>query len=58
MTNAALQTLPNLNNIKDLLKKANCISIDQSEQWRNKFKKIDEMTKEEFKEYMKYLAKR
>lgn len=58
MTNAALKTLPNLNNVKELLKNANCISIDQSEQWRNKFKPVADMSKEEFKEYMKYLAKR
>lgn len=58
MTNAALRTLPNLNNIKDLLKNSNCISIEKSEKWRIKFKPIEDMTKEEFKEYMNYLAKR
>jgi hypothetical protein len=58
MTNAVLNTLPNLSNIKDLIKNQKCISIEKSTQWRTKFKPIDDMTREEFREYLNYLARR
>lgn len=50
MTNAALATKPNQKKVKELLRKS--ISIDQSEQWMLKHKKIEDMTKEEFKQFM------